>query len=403
MLAHQPLAVDASFTRGWAHASFQAVLLVMLTILVAIFYERGHPGDVSLAAMQTWQITPVPCAADRACTPAVNPANATAHDCTLNSNHKYYFYTAYGERGSDSLCNLIGQSPLFEREGTNLFAIVGVPFLLVSAQVIAAVLSLMYIRSDSVDDTHNTSSNAQKTLKKIALLMLAVFAASFLFIQNTWKIPGNNLFLVEILLLFLLFVLSFRTSSHFSEGARRQVMTLRSGEFVLTVPLMASAVLATAGNTVTSEIAVVFFSLAFANAFFLLLEMDKEAHHPYELDGPQGVILLNAWLCLVPFVWHCALAIASLEGRVGAYKAWTLAPIVLLLLYELLYALLTTLYNIALYSEASRFKVAKSDHAHYHNALHLALDTLSAAAHASITLCVLGGALAAFAADSDAH
>jgi hypothetical protein len=396
------------FTRGWIYASFQAILLVVITILVAIFYERGNPADISLIAMQMWGITPLPChSADHSCVPAYNPehtANATAHDCILNSNHKYYFYTTYGERGSDSLCNLIGQSPLFEREGTNLFSIVGIPFILVSAQVVATVFSLMYIRSDSSDNTHNSSSNAQKTLKKIALLMLMIYATSFLFIQNTWKIPGNNLFLVEIFLLFVIFVLAFRTSSNFSEGARHQIMSLRSGEFVLTIPLMASAVLATAGNTVASDITVAFFSLAFANTFFLFLEMDKEAqqnspkHHYYELSSPQGVILLNAWLCLIPFIMHCSLTISSLVDRAEEYKSWALAPIVILLLYELLYALIITIYNTVLYSDpaAKYFKVTKNDHVYYYNSLHLALDFLSSSTHASIILCILGGAMASF-------
>ena len=214
-----PIEESGVFTRGWIYASLQTSLLVIITIITAIFYERGSPDDLSLVAMSLWSITPLPCHTDEHCIPSFDPQssvsehdssghqNSTAvhDDCMLNSNHEYYFYTSYGERGSNSLCNLIGESPLFEREGQNLFSVMGIPFLLVASHVISAVFSLMYIRNDSIDNTHNSSSNVQKSLKKIGLLMLIVYATSFLFIQNTWKIPGNNLFLVEIFFLFIIF------------------------------------------------------------------------------------------------------------------------------------------------------------------------------------------------------
>jgi hypothetical protein len=40
--------------------------------------------------------------------------------------------------------------------------------------------------------------------------------------------------------------------------------------------------------------------------------------------------------------------------------------------------------------------VTKTDHVYYYNSLHLALDFLSSSTHASIILCILGGAMASF-------
>jgi len=389
---------ETIFTRGWGNACLHAVFLIVMTTTVAIFYDRQHPGDVSLVAMGLWSITPYPCHYRREdlgpmCIPSsINPLK-NASDCILNTNHEYYFYTSsYEDRSSPSLCNLIGESPMFEREGTNLFSVLGIPFILLASQVIATVFAMMYVRNDSLDNKHNTSTNVQKSLKKIALLMVIVYATSFLLIQNSWKIPGNNLFLVVIFLLFVAFLFAFLPSSHFSELAKHKIMPLRLGEYVLTIPLLTAASLGVAGNTIITDVTNAFFSVLFTNAFLLLVEAYKktDVSDSSEDTVVRRTFLLNAWLCLIPFIMYCSVTIESMSKD---HYPWALACIVVLLVYEILYVSAVTVYNLIDYPTQYTSLLVLSNN---FNRLNFILDFMSVSAQIIICMSVMGGAIASF-------
>ena len=389
--------------RGWGNACFHAVFLIIMTTTVAIFYDRQHPADVSLVGMALWSITPYPCHRQQedvgpACIPSSINALNNASDCILNTNHKYYFYTSsYEDRSSPSLCNLIGESPMFEREGTNLFSVLGIPFILLASQVITTVFALMYVRNDSLNNTHSTSTNVQKSLKRIALLMLIVYATSFLLIQNSWKIPGNNLFLVIIFLLFVAFLFSFLPSSHFSELAKHKIMPLRLGEYVLTIPLLTAASLGVAGNTIITDVTNAFFCVLFTNAFLLLAEAYKkneDSSSSEENAVVQRTFLLNAWLCLIPFIMYCSVTIERMSYH--HHYPWALACIVTLLIYEILYVAAVTVYNLI--DRPTQYTSLLSTHTDHFNQFNLILDFLSVSAQIIICMSVIGGAVATFAA-----
>lgn len=397
---------ECTASRGWMYSSFQASLLVVLTTLVSIFYERGHDGDAALISMTTWSLTPWACFNERdVCVPALHPnrihtTTNTSTECILESNHHLYVYAANltSEKSSTSLCALIGETPLYEREGKNLFSIMGIPFLLLSTQVVSTAFSLNYIRKSKFQG----SSMHGKTLKKSALALLVVFSIAFLFIQITWKIPGNNLFLVQLFIWLTVFLLATLHASYFSENATRQILTLRLVELVITMPLFACAVLAAAGNTSTNDLSIAFFAVLFGNCFLLLLDMEKKTYHdqPYRLQHAHGIVLLNAWLCLIPFILQCIQTLEKKESTV--YSPWTKGAVIVLLLFEVSYALAIALSNWLAYSKlGNRCAQFLQETWCYHDArtsdcLERFMDILCLTCHGGVILCIMGGAFIVF-------
>jgi hypothetical protein len=350
---------DVFFMRGNIHASFHTLLLIILTCIVAILNEREKVEDLGLIATSLWGITPLPCQEkEKKCIPSFNDIKEfnDTKPCILNSNRKHYFYNSYGEQGANSLCNLLGKTPLYEREGTNLFSTINAPFLILSSQVLKTVFALLYVREDSLENTHSSSSNIQKTLKKMALLILITYAVSFLFMQNTWKIPGNNIFMIEIFFIYSIFLIASTCSSHVSESAKRQIMSFRLLEFTMSVPLITVPVLVASGNTSINDITVVFFTTLFANGFIVFLEIYKDVsiknNNNFILGNIGRVILINTWLCLIPFIMYCSISISKLlqEESDNRYYSWTMGSVVVLFIYEIIYALSITIYNLILYS-----------------------------------------------------
>jgi hypothetical protein len=380
-------------TRGWVYASVDSAILLTLTALCSIFYERGGIIGQSLISLALWSITPTPCKNnEEGCVISLGQYhdNSTQVDCMLKIKDNA---AAVGK-----MCNLIGESLLYERKGVNLFSAIGVPFLLLSSQVISSAFSLIYIRNDSMNNTHNSASNVQKTLKKMALLMMIIYATTFLFLQNSWKIPENNLFLSEVFLLFSIFTIGFFSSSTFSDHAKNQTMPMRIMEFVLTIPFLAAIGLAVSGNTSIHDITTSFFSVMFANGFMLLLEMDKDSHmdKTWALSSAQWVIMMNAWVSILPFIIHYSIAISALQEEGSEYSPWVLLSTVVILLYELFYLLSISIYNILLYSTHGKRILSHFNGDRVYLAfvfLQQELDVLCIVCKALIYFGIMGGAL----------
>jgi len=168
--------------RGAAQASLQTVLLLLMTGLVAVFYERDRAADLSLSSLECWSVSTVLCANNEEKCANSTVTGPIAGGCPFEEQMKgYYFYT---HQGPTSLCNLVGQAPEFERgmaERDDLFSAMGIPFLLLSSQVITTAFFIGYIRYDSSDDSHKSASNLQKTLKRISLVVQLIFAG-----QGLW-------------------------------------------------------------------------------------------------------------------------------------------------------------------------------------------------------------------------
>ena len=172
----------SNMLRGVPQAALQMLLLLLLTVLVTVFYERGRTSDLALASLECWSVTSVVCLPNEAnCinSSSSSSSSGNSNSCPFTSQlQSYYFYT---HQGPTSMCNLVGQTPEYERgmQGTDyLFSTVGVPFLILCSQVITAAFFQGYVRYDSLDDSHSSTSNLQKTLKRISLLVQFTFAGN---------------------------------------------------------------------------------------------------------------------------------------------------------------------------------------------------------------------------------
>jgi len=350
--------------KGIPQAAFQTLLLLVLTALVTVFYERGKTADQSLIAMQQWSINTFPCL----------EATPTAHHvCTNLTNTHHHCEDLL-------ICNLADTAPFFQRNSkSGLFTAVGVPFLILCSQVIATAFFLGYVRHDSKDNTHSSTTTLQKNLKRISLSIQLIFGCSFLFLQNTWKIPGDNLFLGELLLLMCIFYISFHPSSHYSHHARANYIPTRFLEFVFTLPLLSVACTAACGLSDTDDTNWVFFSSVLLNLFVLCMEFNNHNKMHEETEPAQYVLLLNAWLCLAAYCMECGIVL----DRAGAeqQRPWAIAALILMILYQGLYLLTVSIFQVFIKDQKDLFV--------------LMLDVLGMGGKGMVCITLMGGALSA--------
>jgi hypothetical protein len=159
-------------------------VLLIITILVTVWHERGRPGDMALIALQTWAVS-------------------STDPCRL-------YELAEGTCFNTS-CHTAYERPQGE-EDQRLFNVVCVPFLILCSHVISTPFFIGYIRASSEDDSHSSSSTVQKNLKRVGLLIVLIFACSFLFLQSIWHLPNNHMLLCELWLICTLFYISFHPS-----------------------------------------------------------------------------------------------------------------------------------------------------------------------------------------------
>lgn len=345
----------AVFVVGIPQASLQCLLLLIITILVTIWHERGRPGDMALIALQTW---------------AVSGADPCRHyeieegTCFNTSCHGGY------------------ERPQGEAD-QRLFSIVCVPFLILCSHVIATPFFIGYVRESSHDESHSNSSTLQKNLKRVSLLMLLVFACSFLFLQAEWRLPGNHMLLCELWLICTLFYISFHPSSHYSEYARQQYTPTRYLEFAFTLPLLSVAAAAASGMTDVDDINWIFFTSLFMCLFLLCVEYH---HHKTtvlleEADDAftraTWILLLNALFCLVALLVP---AIRCVHQGLQQQKhlEWGPLSLVMLLILHGSYFLAVAVYH-GFHSD--------------HGMLILLLDGISLVGRTLVSLLIIGGAL----------
>ena len=332
---------------GVLQAAAQFVLLIVLIVLVSIFYERRRPEDAALASMSTWYVGLEPCAVGEVgCRNCSGGLLFYQHNATLQDRR--------------------------------LFASVGVPLLVLAPQVITAAFYMCYVRLESPDNQHPTNTNLQKNLKRIALAVQFVFAACFLLIRSAWRIPGDNLLLVEVWLLCSIFYIMFHPASHYSQNARHHYTPTRFLEFAFTLPLLSIAAVASCGLADVDDLNWVFFTSLFMCFFVIAIEFHnhkrtvlKQEPLPEHFLGSR-VLHVNAWLCLIAFLIPCSRATEQGPG-------WGTAAAVLVMVFHILYMLCVTCFTHLGYEYHARFITA--------------LDCLSLGGKCAICITIVGGCL----------
>ena len=159
---------------GIPQACLQALLLMIITILVIVFHERGRPGDMALIALQMISISSF-----------VPDCHENMKECLNGTTHNNYSF-AHEETSQD----------LNQR----LFNVVCIPFLILCSHVISTPFFIGYIRETSEDNSHNSNSILQKNLKIIELVVLLVVVIYFYHLNSVYKLLlgllGKNDFLI---------------------------------------------------------------------------------------------------------------------------------------------------------------------------------------------------------------
>jgi hypothetical protein len=295
---------------------------------------------------------------------------------------------AVGEGGCHN-CSGGGKVAMVQHDATlqdrRLFSSVGVPLLVLAPQVISSAFFMCYVRLYSPDNQHPINSNLQKNLKRIALAVQFVFAACFLFIRGSWRIPGNNLLLVEVWLLCSIFYIMFHPASHYSQNARHRYTPTRFLEFAFTLPLLAVAAVASGGLADVDDLNWVFFTSLFMCFFVLAIEFHNHKRTVLKEDPlPEhhhlGTLVLhfNAWLCLIAFLIPCSRA--TEQALAAQHPAWGTAATLLVMLFHIFYMLCVTVFSHFLGYE-------------YHTQFISTLDLLSVCGKCAVCLTIVGGCI----------
>jgi hypothetical protein len=398
------------FIVGIPQACLQGLLLLIMTILVTVLHERGRPGDSALISLQTWSVTTVnPCrheevevdcfitSASSSTTTTTMHAAGAVNASAVKETHTND--TAHTDGTAAAAWELLLTGTYERPQGElnqRLFNVVGVPFLILCSHVISTPFFIGYIRESSHDDTHSSTSIFQKNLKRVGMLLLLVFACSFLFLQSAWSLPGNNLLLCELWLMCALFYISFHPASHYSEYARQQYTPTRYLEFAFTLPLLAVAAACAAGMTDVDDVNWIFFSSLFMCLFLLcaeyhhhkilVLKAEADDDHVYA----TRILILNALFCLVALAVPASRCVEQ-AMRISEVTEWHLewgpVSLQLLLLLHVVYFLAVAVHRLL--PKSAMCGIEPPSHA----LIVLLLDGISLIGRALVSLLIISGAL----------
>jgi hypothetical protein len=307
-----------------------ACLLTVLTCLFAVMYAKGSVSERGILE-SGWVFTPTRCTlwVDGMCMPLTSSVTESAAH------------------------TLAGTLPEYESPSMGLLSSVHPAFLCLAVSVLSFAFSLQ---------SHGISEYSESTLqilKHIAIVFLAVYGALYLFIQERWALPANNVLLVEVcahplLRLALLTLFVFGQALHVlgllflgtysfhavetDEDAESYEEHVLIVNVLLTYPLLAVAVLATAGLDDTVMHVTVFASLTLA--VVLLLVGSIEAHTRKSAGQVYVALLSSFWMCGLPFIVAAALRLHYLHSVPGA--SWATVALCLTLGLYLVSALLAT-------------------------------------------------------------
>jgi len=233
-----------------------------------------------------------------------------------------------------------------EQPATGLFATINAPFFCLAV----LVLSTSFMFSSSKIENEDLTP---KMLKSISLLLLVVYGVFFLFIQNQWNIPFNNLILVEAL-----YLISFLLINIFTVKQHHMHLAIHFFNTMLTNPLIAVSVLSVLGQDNTMSLLFVFFTVTIANAFLVLLNNENAV---MDMSSSQyvatfvGKSIWAYWICMLPFQVECSLRFEYmlLESPLQ-YPTWAVVGVALLFIFFSLEGIYFTIeYGLYWYYERS--------------------------------------------------
>jgi uncharacterized membrane protein len=288
------------------------LVLIILTGLVATLFSRNNDHSVLeklkpiKLVSQSWVLTSGDCKfwVDGACIPLDGEA--------------------------DKL-NLGGILEEKERRSTGLFSSINAPCLCLSSIVIATAFSICL--------TSYPDAYTQKTLKLFSLLMIIVFGVLFLFIQNSWMLPVNNVLFIEFLFMIALFTLGTVSADKGSN-----ISALRLVGWGLSTPLLIIVVLSIAGEDNSNVLLLVYFSLVFAMVVLSAGEWEYSSDYN---SKTISVVYMTFWLCIIPFIVYSSKRLHFMAVEIPvSLPEWSIASLGIILGWYVIGAIFSTFYEI---------------------------------------------------------
>ena len=278
---------------------FHCLLVVVLTGILATLQGSASQRGI----VDGWRLSPTRCTlwVDGMCIPSLlAPTTATL--------------------------GLSGELMEYEGRTTGLLSSMHPVFLCLSVAVLGLALTLK--------SNHNMADGStSQIMKHIALVVLAVYAALYLFMQEKWQIPMNNVLLVECMYVLSLF---FIGSAHNLDQEKIWLVNV-----LLTYPLLAVAALAGSGLDDSMVHLTVFFSLTLGALVVLVGSIEVDAHT--NTGNVFLVLLVTFWLCLIPFGIQSVYRLQHMHDLLSPMPLWPTAALCLLLIMFTLCALVATL------------------------------------------------------------
>ena len=241
-----------------------------------------------------------------------------------------------GENPLPTAQALAGELMEYESQWYGLLSSIHPPFLCLAVSVLS--LGFMLKSSHMADPT-------SQMMKHMSLVLLAVYAALYLFMRDLWGVPINNVLLVEcIYVLALFFVGTYSAGNDFKVVVDEmdrvtQVERVCLVNVIFTYPLLAVAALAGSGMDTSVGHLAVFFSLTIAGLVILAGTLEVEGRKSSYVV--YKILLITFWLCLVPFVVQCATRLDHMKDI--PVPVWATAALGLVLGLYLLSAVIMTL------------------------------------------------------------
>ena len=217
-----------------------------------------------------------------------------------------------------------------EKSSNGLFSSVNAPFLSLAALVLSTSFSFSMLKTQDDNIT-------PKMFRSFALLILVVYGVLFLFIQQDWHLPMNNLFLVEAT-----FMISFVLINTFAVEKKHMYWGLKLLNAVFTYPLIAISIFSIIGEDNTNNLIIIYFSLTVA--LLIIVIVNNEASIQTQDFQLQSYFLVSFWLSLLPFLFFCGLRFEYMtyESPIE-YPLWSVVAIILLFTFYVLDGIIWTL------------------------------------------------------------
>ena len=331
----------------------QIMLLLLVLILTAVFYTREWSTNDTLR-IATWDVSLDPCIpGDTLCMPTSQKMTpSTLFNCSKPTRD------ADDNAGIDmptALCQITDFATAYDHASTEALSTIDVIFMCASSQVVATCLALVYMTQEP-----------RKMYTKCAMGVITVYGLCAILLQNIWLIPMNNVLIVLIILvttvvglLVFLYNPEKESGEHapvkaLSEHAPVKVLkggvVLRLVEVACSVPLLAVATLAVAGNNSTSTHLYTCFSICVAAIILIASRTeykrpqhhnpsDDEYRHDLVIHGWKDVVfVVSSWLALLPAVMYCCVALYNMKALSDlgyTQRIWAIASLAFFLAYIL--------------------------------------------------------------------